>query len=183
MNARRFKTLGMTDSPGHCDLCGTMCPRRRVAVELVLEDGSLTGDVQYWGVVCAAEARHGRRDSSLARMMRDEAEQAGTYDAASRPARVARARCRSTVRRQSSAAHRDALIVWTRTAGPLPGSFAGDKYAAADCRYRMTGRQTTKTHYGIDDAGNLARIDDNDPADVARFTARGFVHHCGQWTA
>ena len=67
-----FRVLGIVDEPGHCELCGTLCPARRVAVELVE-----SGDVQYWGVVCAAEARSGRRSSAIARQLRDEAEAAG----------------------------------------------------------------------------------------------------------
>ena len=177
MNTRRFKTLGMTDSPGCCDLCGTNCPRRRVVVELIADDGSATGDVQCWGVVCASEARHGRRDSSLARMLRDEAEEAGTYTGPT----SGRSRCpRPAIRRQTKAAaaaaaaraFTDAQAIWIRTSSPVPAGMTED--AAAWHRYRQTGRRDLEAYMAADAAGRLAVVDGADAADVARFTAAGF---------
>lgn len=42
-----FEVLGITEEPGCCDLCGTWCPRRRVAVQLSDSDHGEIGDVQY----------------------------------------------------------------------------------------------------------------------------------------
>lgn len=195
MNPRRFKTLGMTDEPGHCDLCGTYCPRRRVAVELVEADGSTTGDVQLWGVVCAAEARHGRRDASLARMLRAEAEEAGTYAGAAHgrrrgPRPTVR---RSTRRDAATAAARafaDGQAVWLRTAAPVAPELAaaeldGRPWLAAEARYRAAGRRRDAGQAYAHDDGRHAYVDAADPADVARFERAGFRPHAAgslaQW--
>jgi hypothetical protein len=184
MNPRRFKTLGITDEPGYCDLCGTRCPRRRVAVELIDADGSTTGDVQLWGVVCAAEARHGRRDSTLARMLRAEAEEAGAY-AGPVPAR--RRRAAATPRRQTrkeaarlaAIAAADARAVWFRTASPVPAELAaaeadGRPWLAAGARYLAAGHPRHAGHGYQHEDGRRAIVNANDPADVARFERHGF---------
>lgn len=170
----RFRVLGITDSPGHCELCGTFCPARRVAV--ALEEG----DVQYWGVVCAAEARSGRRDGTIARMLRQEAEEAGEYDA---PAEVRRRGPRPAVRRQTrreadrlaAIAATDARIVWTRAAAPVPDEYATETGTdAAAYRYRLTGRRIGAAYFATDEAGRVAVIDGADFDDVARFERHGF---------
>lgn len=177
MNTRRFKTLGMTDEPGYCDLCGTRCPRRRVAVQLIGDDGSEFGDVQLWGVVCAAEARHGRRDSTLARQLREEAEEAGAYAGPTGGRRGPRPAVRRQTRREAErVAALDAMernAVWLRIASPVPAGT--DDYPAADYRYGQTGRPWAGSYYATDDAGQVCRIDGNDAADVERFTRRGFA--------
>ena len=163
MSTIRFKTLGIIDEPGHCQLCGTYCPARRVAVELVDTDGAATGDVQYWGVVCAAEARSGRRDSTLARQLRQEAEEAGAYDTAGRP--HAGRRSRPTVRRQTrrdaaaaaARAFTESQIVWARTAAPVPAEHVTETgIDAAAYRYRQTHRTTAGAYFMADEAGRLS---------------------------
>jgi len=180
----RFRVLGITDAAGHCELCGTFCPARRVAVELVDVDGATTGDVQYWGVVCAAEARSGRRDSTIARQLRQEAEHAGEYDAAGRP--HAGRRSRPAVRRQSrreaaaaaARAFAESQIVWNRTASPVPAEHVTETgIDAAAYRYRKTGRPTAGAYFMADDDGRLAVIDGTDAADVELFTRHGFRPH------
>lgn len=183
----RFRTLGMTDAPGHCDLCGTFCPRRRVAIELIDADGATTGDVQLWGVVCAAEARHGRRDATLARQLRDEAEEAGTYTGPASGRRGGRgpAPRRQTARqaaRLAALAAADERIVWIRTTSPVPAELAaaaadGRPWLAAEARYIETGRRRDAgQHYAHAD-GRHAVVDATDPADVARFERHGFRPH------
>lgn len=176
----RFKILGMTDSAGHCELCGTFCPRRRVAVQLVDVDGAANGEPQYWGVVCAAEARHGRRDSTLARQLRAEAEEAGEYAG---PAAGHRRGPRPTVRRQSrreaarlaDLAATDARIVWARTAAEVPPQYrTATGVDAAGYRYRLTGRRAEAGVFMVDAADRLAVVDTSDAADVARFERHGF---------
>lgn len=168
----RFEVLGIVDEPGHCELCGTYCPARRVAVRLAESD-----DVAYWGVVCAAEARSGRRDSTIARQMRAEAEEAGAYDGQARPHAGRRP---GTVRRQTrraaeaaaAAVATEARIVWARVASSVPAGMTAE--AAANYRYRQTGRPAEGSYLAADVAGRLARIDGRDPVDVARFARAGF---------
>jgi hypothetical protein len=169
----RFRVLGMTDAAGHCELCGTYCPARRVAVELVDVDGAATGDVQYWGVVCAAEARSGRRDSTIARQLRQEAEEAGAYaadrpHAGRRPGRPAAPRqlSRRAAAQLAAARAADDRIVWAR---------AGATIDQAETNYRHTGRPMAGSYLAADAAGRVARVDATDSADVARFTAAGFT--------
>lgn len=166
-----FRVLGIVDEPGRCELCGTYCPARRVAVEV--------GEhVAYWGVVCAAEARHGRRDSTIARQMREEAEEAGAYNGTARPHADRRP---GTVRRQTRAAAvaaaaadaAEARIVWLRSASSVPAGLTAE--AAADYRYRQTGRPVDGSCLAADAAGRLARIDARDPVDLARFARAGFT--------
>jgi len=180
----RFRVLGMTDAAGHCELCGTYCPARRVAVELVDTDGATTGDVQYWGVVCAAEARSGRRDSSIARQLRQEAEEAGAYDAAGRPhaGRCSRPTVRRQTRREAAAAAARAFAesqaIWLRTAAPVPAEHVTETgIDAAAYRYRQTRRPTAGAYFMADDAGRLAVVDGDDAADVELFTRHGFKPH------
>jgi hypothetical protein len=189
MNASRFKIHGMTDEPGHCELCGTYCPRRRVAVELIDADGSTTGDVQLWGVVCAAEARHGRRDSTLARMLRDEAEQAGTYTGAvparRRPARGAapRRQTRKEAARLAARAFAESQAVWLRTDAQVPASLNATLNHAAAYRYQQTRRPKAGAYFVADAAGRVAVVDGTDAADVELFARHGFSRsEFGAWS-
>lgn len=181
----RFKVHGITDAPGHCELCGTYCPRRRVAVELIDSDGSTTGDVQLWGVVCAAEARHGRRDATLARMLRDEAEEAGTYNGPAtghrRPARApaARRQTRKEAARVAALVAADARAVWFRTASPVSPELAaaeadGRPWLAAEARYMAAGHPRHAGHGYAHADGRRAIVNSASPADVARFERAGF---------
>jgi hypothetical protein len=173
-----FEVLGITDAPGCCDLCGTWCPRRRVAVQLSDNDHGEIGDVQYWGVVCAAEARSGRRDSTIARQIREEADEAGSYTPGRHHARHS-ARgiaARRQPRKTASATFADRQIVWIRTASPVPAKYETENGVdAAAYRYRQTGRPTGGAYFASDDAGHIAVIDGADRADVARFLAAGFT--------
>jgi hypothetical protein len=186
----RFKIHGMTDEPGHCELCGTFCPRRRVAVELIADDGSTTGDVQLWGVVCAAEARHGRRDSTLARQLQGEAEEAGAYTGPARGRRRMPAgdRPRRQTRREAfrlaAIAEADARAVWFRTSSPVPAALAaaeadGRPWLAAEARYTNTGHPRAAGHAYRHDDGRHAIVNSTSPADVARFERHGFRHVAG----
>lgn len=168
----RFEVLGIVAEPGHCELCGTYCPARRVAVRLAESDA-----VAYWGVVCAAEARSGRRDSTIARQLREEAEEAGAYGDAPRPhaGRRPGAVRRQTRKEAAAAAARDFAeqqAIWLRTASPVPEGMTAE--AAAEYRYRQTGRPAQGSYLAADAAGRLARIDGRDPVDVARFARAGF---------
>jgi hypothetical protein len=155
----------MTDEPGYCDLCGTRCPRRRVAVELILEDGSTTGDVQLWGVVCAAEARSGRRDSAIARQLRAEAEEAGAYAGPARSRRrPAMPHARRQTRREAIAAAAalaaEARIVWFRTASAVPAEVAAAEAGGRPC--------TPGGRYYTHDGGRLVDSTDELMADDKR---------------
>lgn len=179
----RFKVLGMTDCAGHCELCGTYCPARRVVVQIIDADGAASGEPQYWGVVCAAEARSGRRDSAIARQLRAEAEEAGAYAGpASSRRRPAMLHARRQTRREAIAAaardFADAQKIWLRTAAPVPAEHITDTgIDAAAYRYRQTGRPTAEAYFMADDAGRLAVVDGTDAADVQLFTRHGFTPH------
>lgn len=186
----RFKVHGITDAPGHCELCGTYCPRRRVAVELIDTDGATTGDVQLWGVVCAAEARHGRRDGTLARMLQAEAEEAGSYAgpvaARRRAARAAapRRQTRKEAARVAALAAADARAVWFRTASPVSPALAaaeadGRPWLAAEARYMAAGHPRHAGHGYAHADGRRAIVNAADPADVARFERHGFARVAG----
>lgn len=134
----RFKILGMTDSAGHCELCGTFCPRRRVAVQLVDVDGAANGEPQYWGVVCASEARHGRRDSTLARQLRAEAEEAGEYVGTAAghrrgPRPTVRRQSRREAARMAELAAADARAIWFRTASQIPAELLAAEAGGRPC--------------------------------------------------
>jgi hypothetical protein len=185
MNASRFKVHGMTDEPGHCELCGTYCPRRRVAVELIDADGSTTGDVQLWGVVCAAEARHGRRDGTLARMLRAEAEEAGTY-AGPIPARrrggrgpAPRRQTRKEAARLAALEAAEARIVWFRTASPVAAEVAAAEAGGRPCT--PGGRYLTHDGGRLIDCTAELRAADRRPwlAAEARYLAAGHPRHAG----
>lgn len=165
-----FRILGIVNEPGRCELCGTVCPVRRVAVEI---DG---GDVAYWGVVCAAEARSGRRSSAIARELLAEAENAGDYAGpvpAFRRGRGPRPLSARAAAHQAAHDATEARTVWFRTSSAVPAGL--DEAAAADYRYRQTGRPMAGSFLAADDAAQLARIDGTDHADVDRFARLGFA--------
>ncbi len=180
-----FEVLGITNEPGCCELCGTYCPARRVVVQVYSDDGGDVGGEQYWGVVCAAEARSGRRDSTLARQIRQDAEEAGEYDASSRP-HAGRRRTSSPIRRQTRAqaaaaaarAFAESQAVWLRTSSPVPAEYQTETgIDAAAYRYRRAGRPIAAAVLMADDAGRLAAVDAADAADVDLFARHGFKPH------
>ena len=146
-----LKILGMAEE-GHCDHCGTMCPRRRVAVQVVYADNS-TGDVEFWGVVCAGQIRYGNRSTSNGNRVRAEAENAD---------RIAAANAADIERRFVS-----------RTAGPVPEGSSAKQ--AANIRYHRTGRPIVGSYFLANVAGNIVRVDGTDAADVALYASRGYT--------
>jgi hypothetical protein len=145
------KILGMAEE-GHCDHCGTMCPRRRVAVQAVYADNS-TGKVEFWGVICAGQVRYGSRSTSNGNRVRAEAENADRIAAA-------------------NAAELERRFV-ARTAGPAPEG--SNPKAAANIRYHRTGRPIVGSYFLANAAGNIVRVDGTDAADVALYTSRGYT--------
>lgn len=154
-----YKILGMTGE-GECQHCGAHCPRRRVAVQPVAADGGHVGDVEYWGVVCAGQARYGRRSAANGNRIQREAEQADY---------LARLEQLDNDRRFAF-----------RTAGPVDAGIADNPKAAANDRYRRTGRQFAGSYLAANLAGGIVRIDGNDPADVETYTSRGYVVRVSQ---
>lgn len=146
-----FKVIGMAEE-GICDHCGTVCPRRRVAVQAVYADGS-TGEVESWGVVCAGQARYGRRSTSNGERVRREAEQADHLAELERAERDRRFR--------------------HRVAGEVPAGV--NAKSAANYRYHRTGRPLVGSYFLANAAGEIVRVDGTDLADVELFTARGFT--------
>ena len=139
--------LGMAEE-GTCDRCGTNCPRRRVAVVQVYADGS-RGDVAYWGVNCAALARSGSKSAAAQRRVVAAAEAADRQAAA-------------------EAADRDRRYRH-RLAGPVDAGCLDNPKAAANARYRATGRRFEGSYLAANAAGQVVRIDGHDPHDVELF--------------
>jgi hypothetical protein len=146
-----IEVMGMAEE-GTCQHCGTNCPRRRVAVRAVYADGS-TGEVEFWGVVCAGSARYGRRTATNGNRVRQEAEHAD---------RVA----------ELDRLDRERRFAY-RVAGEVP--VEGGPRNAANLRYRRTGRPIVGSYFLADDAGRIVRVDGTDPADVKMFADRGFT--------
>lgn len=149
-----YKVLGMTGE-GECQHCGTHCPRRRVAVQAVDAGGAHVGGVQYWGVVCAGQARYGSRSAANGARIQREA------------AHAAAAARLETIDQERRIQH--------RTAGPVDAGLANNPKAAANDRYRRTGRPLAGSYLAADLNGGIVRIDGNDPADVATYAGRGYV--------
>jgi hypothetical protein len=147
----KIEILGMAEE-GKCDHCGANCPRRRVAVRSRFADGS-TGEVEFWGVVCAGSARYGRRTAANGNRVRQDAEHAD---------RVA----------ELDRLDRERRFAY-RVAGEVPAD--GGPRNAANLRYRRTGRPIVGSYFLADDAGRIVRVDGTDPADVQLFTDRGFT--------
>lgn len=139
--------LGMTDE-GTCEHCGANCPLRRVAVVQVFADGS-RGDVARWGVCCAALARTGSKSAADQRRVVAAAEAADRQAAA-------------------EAADRDRRYRH-RLAGPVDAGWLDNPKAAANARYRATGRPFEGSYLAADQAGQVIRIDGSDPHDVELF--------------
>jgi hypothetical protein len=148
-----YKILGMAGE-GECEHCGAHCRRRRVAVQSVAADGSV-GDVEQWGVICAGQARYGSRSAANGARIQREAEQA---DQLGRLERLDQER-----------------RFQFRTSGPVDAGIADNPKAAANDRYRRTGRPFAGSYLAANAAGEIVRVDGNDPADVATYTARGYV--------
>lgn len=53
---RLFRALGTTDEATTCDYCGRIELRKTVRLAFLDADGTLTGDVAYYGTGCAATA-------------------------------------------------------------------------------------------------------------------------------
>ncbi len=147
-DANVFKILGMAEE-GICEQCGTTCPRRRVAVQ---RDG---GDVQLLGVNCAAAARFGSKAARHQAAIRTAAEAADRQAAA-------------------EAADRERRFNH-RIAGPVDAGWMHNPAAAANERYRKTGRRFEGSYLAADAAGHVIRIDGTDQLDVELFHGRGFT--------
>lgn len=143
-----FKILGMAEE-GTCERCGTNCPRRRVALQ---RDG---GDVELWGVNCAAAARFGSKAARHQAAIRTAAEAADRQAAA-------------------EAADRERRYQH-RIAGTVDAGLIDNPKAAANQRYRKTGRRFEGSYLAANAAGHVVRIDGTDQLDVELFHGRGFA--------
>jgi hypothetical protein len=56
-----FRPIGAADS-GECDRCGTMCPKERVLMAVVDQDGNTVANMtENWGKCCAAQYCYGAK--------------------------------------------------------------------------------------------------------------------------
>ena len=152
-----YKTLGVVEE-GKCDRCGTNCPKRRVAVQSI--DG---GEIERWGVNCAAYAQHGSKSARHQSAVLAEAQKADRdreYHEREKLARVA-------VVGKSYDSGGPATVVLCR--GGL------DSESLANRLYRRTGRGIVGSYFARGPQGDVVRVDGSDSKDVSFFESRGFV--------
>lgn len=142
---QKFEILGMAEE-GFCECCGARCPKRRVAV-VPIDDGGSRGEVQQWGVICASKIR-GSSQSAIVNEA-NHADHVAKLEAADRERRFA-----------------------YRVGAVVPGDTPQGR---ANLRYRRTGRSLVGSYFLGNAAGEIVRVDGNDPADVELFRSRGFV--------
>ena len=160
-----YKFLRVVANEGRCEKCGTVCPKRRVEVQPVDADGNTCGDVQLWGVNCAAFARYGSKSqrhqsSVVAEAVTAEARR--VYWEKARLGRVA-------VAGQSYDFGGPATVVVCGS-----GSNACPE-SLANRLYHRTGRNLIGSYFARGPYGEVVRVDGSDAADVQFFVARGYV--------
>jgi hypothetical protein len=158
-----YKFLRVTSNEGRCEKCGTVCPKRRVEVLPVDADGNACGEVQLWGVNCAAQARYGskaRKYQERVVVEADTAERERAYQERQKLARVA-------VVGQSYDFGGPATVVFCRD--------GLDSEGLANRLYRRTGRSLVGSYFARGPRGEVVRVDGSDAADVAFFAERGYV--------
>jgi hypothetical protein len=148
-----YKFLRVVASEGRCEKCGTVCPKRRVEVLPVDADGNACGEVQLWGVNCAALARYGSKSQRHQSSVVAEATEA---------------------ERQRAAVSRSydfgaAVVVCGSGEGnDSPGN-------VANRLYHRTGRSLVGSYFARGPQGEVVRVDGSDAADVQFFVDRGYV--------
>lgn len=157
-----YKTLGVAEE-GHCEKCGTACPKRRVAVVPVDAAGNWSSDdVQYWGVNCAALVKFGSKSARHQSRVLAEADQAA---------------------RERAANERDWL--WrvvkvgesSRLCGvgvPAPVDLQGCK-DLANRRYNFTRARLVGSYFAQRGDSEVVRVDGSRPEQVRFFESLGFV--------
>ena len=162
--ATKYKILGMADE-GTCEHCGANCPKRRVGIVAVDADGNATAEPFSVGCICAAELT-GNRSRSNANRIRQQAENADRMAQLHREDEERRFQFRVNGK-------------WHPDVDPA----SRDTKAAANMRYRATGRPLVGSYLAQNDAGQIVRVDGNSAADVAMFAGRGFRQITGAVTA
>jgi hypothetical protein len=148
--AAKFKILGMAEE-GRCECCGANCPRRRVAVAPIDADGN-EGEVQFFGVICAAKANR------------------------STSARIVNAASNADYQAKLAAADRERRFAY-RVEAEVPGDTPQGR---ANLRYRRTGRSLIGSYFLANAAGQIVRVDGKDPVDVELFRSRGFTEQLSE---
>lgn len=153
-----FKIMGVADD-GQCEHCGANCPKRRVAVMPVDADGNHSGNVEFWGVICASKVRYGSKSAGNQASIVAAAKQADSdreYHARQRTARIV-ASVPFTFRESGFTVTTDK---------PKDG---------ANRIYRVTGRPIVGSYFAENTEGHVVRVDGTDADDVRFYADRGFV--------
>jgi len=160
----QYKYLRITSNEGRCERCGTNCPKRRVEVQPVDENGASVGEIQFWGVNCAAFARYGSKSRKHQDLVLSEI-------------RVEQER-REYAERQRLA--RVAVPGQSYSFGPgAPSVICGDggesRENLANRLYNRTRRQIVGSYFARGPQGETVRVDGGDAEDVSFFAARGYA--------
>ena len=158
-----YKFLRVVANEGRCERCGTVCPKRRVEVQPVDADGNTCGEVQLWGVNCAAYARYGSKSQRHQSSVVAEANEAERQRAALERQKLARV----AVVGRSYDFGGPATVVFCR--GGL------DSENLANRLYNRTRRQIVGSYFARGPQGEVVRVDGSDAADVQFFADRGYV--------
>lgn len=160
--AMNYKVIGSSDE-GMCDRCGKEGLKRTVAVVACDADGAELAGEEHWGVCCAAYAKFGSKSYASQNKIVAEAMKADAareYDVDTRVARIATGLIH-TYREMFPVSHTETI------------TFDCLK-AAANYKYRLTGRGLAGSYFASNTEGHIVRVDGSDAVDVAFYSERGF---------
>jgi hypothetical protein len=159
-----YKFLRVVASEGRCEKCGTVCPKRRVEVLPVDADGNACGEVQLWGVNCAALARYGSKSQRHQSSVVAEATEAERQRTAWERQNLARVAAVSRSYDFGAAV----VVCGSGEGNDSPGN-------VANRLYHRTGRSLVGSYFARGPQGEVVRVDGSDAADVQFFVDRGYV--------
>ena len=159
----QYKYLRVVANEGRCEKCGTVCPKRRVEVLPVDENGAASGDVLLWGVNCAAFARYGSKSRKHQDLVLSDIrveQERRAFNDRSRLKRIA-------VNGQSYVID-TVLVECGKGESNHPESLANRLY-------RRTGRSVVGSYFAKGPDGQVVRVDGGDAEDVQFFTGLGYI--------
>jgi hypothetical protein len=169
IHIKGFRPVGAADS-GACDRCGTICPKERVLMAAVDQDGLTIADMtESWGKCCAAAHCYGsksktnrdRIDSAIAEYQRNKAVEEQCL--------MARIATDNT------------YIHVTTTYTPSGYPMREQRVITLNCIVESANKRYSSTNLPIagsslmaNDEGHMVRISGDRPAERIFFEARGF---------